>query len=1186
MDPAPSGTGVFYQAMPAVGADGKKIMKLIPVQMVNGQFVQTQISKARMVSTPQRPVTINFSSTPVHLEKKAALNPPATQQIVSRQVPFRSPPPKEAGLDLGNSLNKQPPLQQAVNVRAKVPVITIPATNVGNLVRLPCQLPVTVKPPALPTGQYLQIPHNAQVQGVPAPQLPVLIKKQIFTTSASSSPGPGLSSVVYVSPVMTVNQDLTPPCVSALPSLNLLSNTSNKTPSGPPAKGLKSLLKLVPKVSQRPNSPIKWVIEEEDCSTAPNLTVPDPSSVTSEILRTVAERENARKPSDDFRKNSESSQSGQRQDNALVVCNGKVFSLAKACNLPLAMGKSNPPTAATDSYECHKSTVPATQQSLESDAAETQQDLRVIIPDESDEVIDLCDDDDDAQEGSSQPAASVNVSAVSLQDDDNVIFVSYIPPKSEAGSRHRLRVRTQTGLEKETKQTSRSSSDTVTEEKRLDGGSGSDEGSAVRGGQSGQSRSVSTAKNVPRFCGSAVMNMDDNESTSTQQVERVEADTDSSTDSSSGAGPLKQDSHRTEIIPDAAPGGTSSNPCQVDDHQLRQIFGITAEARVGLQRIDEASASQSESLSSELFLQNLHGSCKNQQTDTCSRLIDVKTALLKLKTNPLSAVKSKCHSGQRSLKRASCAVDSAPVIGYVEPIDEDFPSTDSNGSPDTTAQLQTPTCVDLNTNTRRIGRTRKRTMCPCCVPGFLEPAVKSSTRLDESERWTWMTEGMSKKGGRTKAPRKDGKTCEISCLTARNRRKCKTDEVPAADSLPSTTWDSDKLTRHKQVRRLKEHLEKELMSDTVRTQTDQLLMCVQGNRHDMDPPGRLEIYIPAEAEVKNIPLWSLPKSVLRRMGLPPSDSEGSTKLAGSPEGIWICPVTLRRKGQKGAENMSSVLGTEFTAAPGPLRMSFVSSNRTAYQLLKDVPGKKVSAERSLTSPTPQALGAQMHRDAVVIYRGNIYLSIRRPSRSQRKRETRDPQPTARSSSPSTSSSKGQRKELLNDNRPKKKHTTCKVTHSENKKDVTHKVRDVSSSRTARCVPQSTGSEHKVDSHCHTDARGEEAAAVEPAWFQTQEAAAAAAAVANTDSGECEMQDLDGEEAESTNQNSDMDTNMQINGGEVNRSSTRTEPLAAAQASTSQMKEFDFEQLAQDERIARMKARLRQNEAALSNFPSL
>ncbi|XP_056241524.1 uncharacterized protein LOC130175199 [Seriola aureovittata] len=357
----------------------------------------------------------------------------------------------------------------------------------------------------------------------------------------------------------------------------------------------------------------------------------------------------------------------------------------------------------------------------------------------------------------------------------------------------------------------------------------------------------------------------------------------------------------------------------------------------------------------------------------------------------------------------------------------------------------------------------------------------------------------------------------------------------------------------------------------------------------MDPPGRLEIYIPAEAEVKNIPLWSLPNSVLRRMGLPLSDSKGSRKLAGSPEGIWICPVTLRRKGQKPAENMSSLLGREFRAAPGPHRMSFVSLNRSAYKLLKDItPGKGVSTHRSHTSLLPQGSAPRIYQSAVVIYHGNIYLSIRKPDRSQSKPEARDTQPTAQSSIPSTSSSKSQRKELLNNNRPKKKHTTCKVTHSENKKDVTHKVRDVSSSKTARSVPQSTGSVHKVDSHRHTDARGEqaaeEAAALEPAWFQPE--AEEEEVVANKDNSGCEMLNLDGEEAVSTSQNSDMDTNMHIEGDEGNQSGTRREPLGAAHASTSLLKEFDFEQLAKEEMITQMKVKLRQNEAALNNFPSL
>ncbi|XP_040908134.1 uncharacterized protein LOC121191116 [Toxotes jaculatrix] len=1212
MDGLHSGTGVFYQAMPAVGADGKNIMKLIPVQMVNGQFIQNQISKPRKDYTPQKAVPINFSSAPVPVVKKAALNNPSvTQQVVRKQFSFVNAFSNQLGLDIENSLNKHPPQQYTENVMAKVAPITTPATNSGKSARLPCQLPVTVKSPALPRGQYLQIPPDAQVRTVPASELAPGIKKQIFTSSANSSPGSCLPNVVYVSPVMTVDQGVTPPCDPALHSLKQLSKTSSKTSCGPPAERSKPLLKLIPKVSQRPNSPIKWVIEEEDSSAAPNLNPPDSPAVTSEILRAVADRENTSKHCDAIKTKlslSSQSKSGEAQENALVMCNGKVFFVAKKCSLPFKMGKSDSPTAATKSYIFNKTTGPSSHQPLKSVAAQTQEDIRIIIPDESDEVIDLC--DDDALDDSSQPAASVHTSAVSHQDDDNVIFVSYIPPKPEAGSTHDLRLQTQT--EQETEQTGTSSSSSMTEKESPNGrtGGGVDEGSALGGTRPVHSSLDSTVKNVAHVCGSAVRNthhdnegsnMESQQSASTQQAEGMEADVEtespagpSSSERSRGTCSLRQkDTHNMENIPNPAACSTSSlapQPCHATDHLLRQIFGITADVKISLQRIDEASAEsvpaeplKSESIrpaedqqeaasglkEKELVLQDPPRSCDKQKTGSINdkrvellneketsadpatptphtHITPLKYALCTLKTR-LSALQNSCRSGPSSVDGASCDDENAPVTGYVEPIDEDFPCTDAKDIPvslGAAAHPQTQTCLGLNANTRRVGRTRKRTMCPCCSPGTLEPAVKSSTRLEELEKWAWMTEQMSKKGGRTKAPRKDGK---ISFCT----------------------------------------------------QTDQLFICTQGNTRSMDSTDRLEIYIPVEAEVKNIPLWSLPGSVLRRMGLPLSDSEGSGNLAGSPEGIWICPVVTRRKGQKQAshtgngaiENMSSLLGRKFQASPGPLRMSFVSSNHAAYKVLKDVaPGKTVSTQRSHTSLLPQGSASKTHQDAVVIYRGSIYLSIRKSSRRQSQQETRDPQPAARSSISSASSSKSLKKEMQKDNRPKKKDTTCNVTHSENKNDVTHKVRDVSSSGTARSVPQSTGSVDKVDSHCPRDPRGEQAsedaAALQPTWSQPEGEQEALTNNNHSSGGESEMQDLDGEDAESSSQNHDMDTNMQIDGGEVNQSCTRGEALGAAYGSTSLGNEFDFKQLEQEEKISQMKARLRRSEAAVSGFPSL
>lgn len=174
-------------------------------------------------------------------------------------------------------------------------------------------------------------------------------------------------------------------------------------------------------------------------------------------------------------------------------------------------------------------------------------------------------------------------------------------------------------------------------------------------------------------------------------------------------------------------------------------------------------------------------------------------------------------------------------------------------------------------------------------------------------------------------------------------------------------------------------------------------MCTQM----MDVINSLEIYIPEEADVKNIPLWSLPNSVLRRMGLPFSNA--SRSLANSPEGIWICPVVVRKKGQRpnlhtgsAIDNMTSVLGTELRSSRGPFRMSFVSSNRAAYEVLK---GTTPSAPTCQTSLFPQDSAPRTNQDAVVIYCGQVYLSIRMPSRSHGQRGL---QTISQSATPSTS----------------------------------------------------------------------------------------------------------------------------------------------------------------------------------------
>ncbi|XP_054465250.1 uncharacterized protein lrif1 [Anoplopoma fimbria] len=1078
-DPGHSGTGVFYQAVPAVGVDGRNIMKLIPVQMVNGQFVKSQISQLKTDPTPPK--------APVGMAKKAAFSPSTTEQIVRKHVALMNAFPHQVGLDLGNSLNKHPlkQLQQSVNVMATVPPMALPVANSGTSVRPPCQLPGTVKFPAAPRGQFLQIPPKAHVPTVPGPELPLGRKKQTLPPSASSSASSGLPGVTFLSPITTVNQGLTaqkdspletlklickianptscgPPSKRSQPHLNLIPNipqrpnspikwsieeddnstaptldpidsslmskilrvlaetenagkpfedikkpspavdpinssltseilrvaaerenagkhcdiitksvfgsrqgksgqvqentlvmcngkypqqqqsvhlmtivpqmaapvaksgkcgrppcdlqvtakspalprgqflqippkshvpsvpsselsssmkkqsftpsassspssglpaavymspitsvnrgvtqhsdseidalkwlctTSNKTSCGPPSKGSQPRLKLIPNVPQRPNSPIKWSVEEDDNSTAPPLDHID-SSVMSEILRVAAQRENAGKHHDVISNpvsGSSQGKSGQVPENTMVMWNGKLFFVAKNCSPP----KSDAPIAVRKCYEFNKPIVASPQQSLVSVSPQKKQGLGILSTKESRKVNDLC--GDDAPKDSSQQAALAHMSAVTPVDEDNVIFVSYTPPKPQD-----FRVKTQMAALRETNRTDTSSLSNVTEQKSLDGTSG-----ALGRREPGQSVSFNTVKNHTDVGVSTVVNMhgddddddddgsniDSQQSTSTQQLENMDIDP-----SSIGIGfGIEKDTHKVESSMTSTTSGTSSpvpESCQRADDLLRRIFGITADVKISLQRIDGASVGslpaeslESESIRSaedreettsgfkdgELLLthhysQQETGSCQELSEDSATQCPHSDVALLEC-TN-------------FSPKETCSDVETEPLFGYVEPIDEDFLSTDGNDfhhSQDTASR--SPSCTDLNANTRRLGRKRKRPTCPCCIAGTKDPAARSGAKSEEPERWAWTTERTSRKGGRAKASSKDVKTPgSIGCLTAKNG--CQTSEDPASDGVSTASTDSDELKLHEQITRLKELLrEKEAALELMRNGT-------------------------------------------------------------------------------------------------------------------------------------------------------------------------------------------------------------------------------------------------------------------------------------------------------------------------------------------------------------------------------
>lgn len=173
-------------------------------------------------------------------------------------------------------------------------------------------------------------------------------------------------------------------------------------------------------------------------------------------------------------------------------------------------------------------------------------------------------------------------------------------------------------------------------------------------------------------------------------------------------------------------------------------------------------------------------------------------------------------------------------------------------------------------------------------------------------------------------------------------------------------------------------------------------------------------------------------------------------------------------------------------------------------------------------------------------------------------------------------------ELQKVNGPKKRHTPCKVTQSENTMDVTHQGRDAPSPKIARSVPKSTV--HTMQSHCHKDTRGdqtaEKATRHESVWFQLR------GEQEEVVSNDTEIQNLVSEEADGTSQNNDggeCDNIVGVVEHSSNQSWSKRASQGAACASTSLQQEYD--ELAQEEEISQMKAKLRLSEAVLNNMYS-
>ncbi|XP_016315335.1 ligand-dependent nuclear receptor-interacting factor 1-like isoform X1 [Sinocyclocheilus anshuiensis] len=431
-----SGTGVYYQAMPAVGPDGKNVMKLIPVQKVNGQFYQTPFSTERDSVDVQLKAYAKPVHPPAAASSQTQMRLPSLQTIADGRYVLKALP--QVGT-VSNAVKTQHGGTNDLIIHNPQPVhVPLSTQSLSQYsVQLPPQpngqgmvavqmLPVTIKSPVLPNGHFLQIPPNAKVRTLPATALPQSIKCRIMnsvsnTANLQKSP----PTVVLVSPVNSVKLNSDQQVVSVTkPSQiqktqfqNLL--TKLQTPV------------CVPKTNEEVNTPLKWVIREGTGASAPCLVPVMTPNVNSDTIKAVKNVNSVGMANEIVPSKPTPPQASQEKitpgkDNALVMCNGKVYFVAK---------KNSEIAKDVMISEGGKRGVVSTSPALPASSAlgtnSSKQDPKRNVS----EIIDLCDDDEETSTclgGAPGNLPTPSQTEVDESDEDsNVIFVSYIPPKSE-----------------------------------------------------------------------------------------------------------------------------------------------------------------------------------------------------------------------------------------------------------------------------------------------------------------------------------------------------------------------------------------------------------------------------------------------------------------------------------------------------------------------------------------------------------------------------------------------------------------------------------------------------------------------------------------------------------------------------------------------------------------------------------
>ncbi|XP_016431139.1 uncharacterized protein LOC107758016 isoform X2 [Sinocyclocheilus rhinocerous] len=337
------------------------------------------------------------------------------------------------------------------------------------------------------------------------------------------------------------------------------------------------------------------------------------------------------------------------------------------------------------------------------------------------------------------------------------------------------------------------------------------------------------------------------------------------------------------------------------------------------------------------------------------------------------------------------------------------------------------------------------------------------------------------------------------------------------------------------------------------------------------------VYIPKEACVKNMPLQSLSSSTARKISVALFPHGAEKQM---PQTVtWICPVELREKEVavgKDSRELVPLSQRQLVSkvTPGQFSLPVVSSSITAFKALRTIlkahkPEIQFSGLENEAASLPSIRDSHVRRNAMILYNGQIFLSVRRVRLQNSPSAPPGVCPVSPSQQKQLNTSRCQAQTPLE---------TSPRPQQSKSQDVQTPVRDLDIN--TQILPLLHKVSEEMPEQCCTDKEcqkeeesrsrsstpkspedlvsGQETSSSLPSILQQ---------INHTSSGISEQPEAAA--AAGGQRETSEDDNERLEGALL----PRAESCLA----------FDFEQLAQEERINHLRVRLRQKEASLSIF---